>query len=61
MKTANLLRTISANGARRWFINGKRVTCEAYAIACFHVRLDCLQTITKGGITRHYATATKTA
>ncbi len=40
-------------GARRYFIDGRRVTRDAMDAAKFWRRIDCLVTLTRGEVTRH--------
>ena len=61
MKSVQLLWTRSKSGQTRWFIDGKRVTREAYHAAQFWARLDCFTGATRGGVARYYSTATLTA
>lgn len=48
--------TVTANnrtGARRYFINGRRVSRARMDAAKFWRRLDTFQTVTRGDVTRH--------
>jgi hypothetical protein len=51
-----LLQTITPRG-KRYFIDGRRTTREAYDLAKFARRLECFQTIIKGATVRHYVCA----
>ena len=42
-------------GARRYFVDSRRVTREAYDAASFWRRTECLHTTTRGNLTRHFA------
>ena len=54
--TMQLLQTITPRG-KRYFIDGRRTTREAYDITKFARRLECFQTIIKGTTVRHYVCA----
>jgi len=41
-------------GARRYFINGRRVSRAAQDRAQFWMRLDSFLTMTRGDVTRHW-------
>lgn len=51
-----LLQTTTPQGTR-YYVDGKRVSREAYDLAKFWRRLECFQTIIKGATVRHYVCA----
>lgn len=61
MKSFQLLQTVSDSG-KRYFIDGKRVSREAFLSIKTgpHVRLDCFMTRATRKIVRNYCTATHT-
>ena len=61
-RTTSLLETINTRtGARRFYINGRRVTRDTMAAAKMQARLDTFHTITRGHIVRHRCEATRVA
>lgn len=46
--------TNNRTGARRYFVDGRRVTREAYDAAMFWRRVDTFLTVTRGDVTRQY-------
>lgn len=49
-----LTTTNNATGARRYFVDGRRVSRERFDAAKMWKRLDTFQTITRGGMVRQY-------
>jgi len=49
-----LIKTVTTRGTR-YYINGRRVTRDAYDTAKIGKRLECLQTVRFGDGWKHYA------
>jgi len=57
---ASLLMTVNKKtGARRYYINSRRVSREKFDAAKMWRRLDTFQTVTRGNLTRHYSEVRK--